>query len=123
MRNLYFVLYFIVCFSLEASENHAIIFIDSSFANQAKLVEQINQSLFYSPTLRESLDVTVFDTNSQPMVFNGEINYVHDAQGKHIAQYRPTSLPALYCQSAGKVVLNLTLQEKDQICLCIKKDA
>ncbi|QKJ88635.1 hypothetical protein PMPD1_3721 [Paramixta manurensis] len=97
----------------------ATLFIDSAEPQQAALAAEINQALFYSPTLRAALTVTVFDINPNAHPFNGEVIYHIDSDGKAVAQYRPGRLPYLFCQADGKTRTHFTVSNKDQLCLCI----
>lgn len=84
------------------------------------MVERINQSLFYSISLRNAINVQVFDINSKAHHFSGEIDYHKDEDGKAVAQYRPGQLPYVFCRFKGKTQSHFTVRYKDQICLCIE---
>jgi len=98
----------------------ATLFIDSADTYQSALVEEINQMLFYSPTLRAAIEIRIFDINPGSRAFNGEVIYQHDKEGKAVSQYRPGQLPYLFCLANGKTQTHFTLRNKDQIWSCIK---
>lgn len=104
---------------LSRAAAEAVLFIDSSQPDQARLLADINQALFYSPTLRASLSVTVYDINPRPQAFSGEITYRPDAGGSAVARYRPGPLPWLFCQTKGTIRNHLTVSNKEQLCLCL----
>ncbi len=107
---------------LRAEKQQAVIFIDSSAPAQTALIAEINQSLFYSPTLRSQVAVQVFDINPRGPAFNGELDFQRDTNGQAVSQYRPGRLPYLFCRKSGETVTQFTLRNKEQLCLCIKKD-
>jgi len=120
-RKLFFIFGLLACQVAIASERQAIIFINSADHRQAVLIAEINQALFYSPTLRNFVKVKVFDINSDAHVFSGELDYQTDVGGKAVAEYRPGRLPYIFCKHAGGIETEFTLSNKDQICLHINK--
>jgi hypothetical protein len=107
---------------VRAEKQQAVIFINSSDPAQTALIVEINQSLFYSPTLRRQIAVQVFDINPRGPAFNGELDFQRDTQGQAVSQYRPGRLPYIFCRNDGETATQFTLRNKDQLCLCIKKD-
>lgn len=103
---------------VHAAKNQAVIFIDSSKVNQQALIGEINQMLFYSPTLRAKISINVFDINPDGPEFIGEIKYIHDRTGRAVAQYRPGPLPFLICQMGKKASSRGSLNTKEQLCMC-----
>lgn len=104
------------CRVVTAAQAQATLFIDSSDPAQAALVSDINNALFYSPTLRQRVAVKVFDINPASQGFSGEVEYQADREGKAIARYRPGRLPYVFCQQAQKTIRQYTLSKKDQLC-------
>lgn len=107
--------------SILAAKPQAVIFIDSSQPAQSRLVMDINSMLYFSPTLRNGLAVQVFDINNQSEGFSGAINYVRDTAGKAVSQYRPQRLPYLICLNEKTEQLRAAMENKEQLCLCLKK--
>ncbi|MGQ8774465.1 hypothetical protein ACUTQ5_08555 [Serratia sp. NA_112.1] len=106
---------------VRAEKQQAVIFIDSSDPAQTNLITEINQSLFYSPTLRRQVAVQVFDINPRGPAFSGELDFQRDGKGQAVGQFRPGKLPYLFCRNDGETTTQFTLRNKDQLCLCIKK--
>ncbi|HDX4051653.1 TPA: hypothetical protein ROG05_004085 [Enterobacter soli] len=107
--------------SILAAQPQAVIFVDSSQPNQASLVMDINHMFYFSPTLRNGLSVQVFDINNKSAGFSGTINYVRDTAGKAVSHYRPQGLPYLICLNEKTEQQRVALENKEQLCLCLKK--
>lgn len=105
-------------FPLHAAQQQAVIFIDSVQPNQPILIDEINQMLYLSPTLRSQMKIEVFDINPAGPAFIGEIKYIHDRTGQAVAKYRPGPLPYLICFNDNKAGSRGTLNNKEQLCLC-----
>ncbi|EEQ1544204.1 hypothetical protein H1684_000239 [Escherichia coli] len=104
-----------------AAQSRAVIFVDTSQPVQARLISDINRMLYFSATLRNEVKVQVFDINEKSAGFSGIINYSRDASGKAISKYRPQELPYLICLNEKTEKLRVALENKEQLCLCLKQ--
>ncbi len=95
-----------------------VVFINSAILQQNALLHEINQQIFYSKTLQNSMDVTVVDINPRAKVISTTINYVNDKKGIWLEKYRPVDIPAVYCQK-GKKIMYRTMISAQEIRTCL----
>ncbi|MFU9139086.1 hypothetical protein [Erwinia tasmaniensis] len=106
--------------TLVFAQPHAVIFVDTAMEGHSLLIENLNQMLFYSPTLQSQLQVDIYDINPRAPAFRGGVHYHHDIDGQMLSRFRPTQLPCLICLNGEVESLRLPLINKEQLCLCLK---
>ncbi|WP_053007479.1 hypothetical protein [Pragia fontium] len=110
-----------VAYAQSASDMNAVLFVDSALIQQQTLITEINEALYYSPTLQSQLHVQVIDINPDGHVFNGALDYSYDKSGEWVAKYRPGKLPYLVCLRGDKTTFRQELYQASEIRECVTK--